>query len=681
MSKVITWDDNKAQLEIIKRYENASLARKYYEHGWSYNQHMLYSIKTSRSMNSQVDSFYALPEIDSSNADMSVSYLMKNFKFLHAQMSANPPSVVMRPATSDQENSRRADAADKVVRWAMKQYKLQERVDQSSLITLAYGTGCLKTVWDASAGEVLDFDPLTGELDLEGDIDVSVPHIWNIRIDPDARSIDKIKWVIEDIYLDYDEACMRWPGPDSAKKLESARTNKGADSNTFSTNTKEEMTFNTVKLLEYWELGLPSNGYLGRYCITTEGGLVLESPRPNPFRFRAGGAVWEIENNNSLSDDEKQLRIKKLPERARLPYHFLTDIDVPNAVYGKSVVDYAAPLQENLSKLDSAQLDAIQAHSIARMIISEDSEITQMGNSNWDVTKVASMGSAPFFMKAPELMPEQSKTRQDLVQGLSDVMGVNESMFGQQSRETAGTAMQYATNQGNMIRRRLFNKYVLFVESLYSSILDLVRTNWTTSRTLHVLGKEHALEAVDIQGIDVDGGYDVVGDYGSSLSLDPTQRKQELLTMQPLLEKAGISTRRIVEMMKLSDLGASYDELQLADLRQSEIFEKMNSLVESGISPEEAYIAPKKYMDHENMIAYALRYFMTSEYQNLDPAVQALDEKHIDERAQLAAQMKSGTPAPGAPMPGAAPAAPGGPAPAPSPGGGAPSPTPPGIMQ
>ena len=45
-------------------------------------------------------------------------------------------------------------------------------------------------------------------------------------------------------------------------------------------------------------------------------------------------------------------------------------------------------------------------------------------------------------------------------------MLVNESMFGQSSRETAGFTMQYATNQGNVIRRRLFNKYVLLTEAV-----------------------------------------------------------------------------------------------------------------------------------------------------------------------------------------------------------------------
>src|SRR5690606_23511363 len=119
--------------------------------------------------------------------------------------------------------------------------------------------------------------------------------------------------------------------------------------------------YNSVKLLEYWETGLPSNGYLGRYCITTVDGEVIEECRPNPHRFRQAGAVARIEGLD-ISDEEKERRIARIPERAYLPYHILSDVDVPNSIYGRSFVEYAAALQENLDRLDTAMLDNIAAH-------------------------------------------------------------------------------------------------------------------------------------------------------------------------------------------------------------------------------------------------------------------------------------------------------------------------------
>jgi hypothetical protein len=260
-------------------------------------------------------------------------------------------------------------------------------------------------------------------------------------------------------------------------------------------------------------------------------------------------------------------------------------------------------------------------------------------------------------------MPDLTPMRQDMVQGLNDVFGVNESMFGQSSREQAAAAMQYATTQGNTIRRRLFNKYVLAVECLYKAILDLTRKHWSVTRTINVLGKEKALEAIDVKGSDIDGGYDVIGEYGVSLSLDPITRRQELLSMQPLFEKAGVPARTALRMMKLSELEGMYDKLDLAGNRQKEIFDLMIA--------SNAYIPPKPFRDHENMIAWALDYFMTAEYEMLAPGVQALCEQHIKDRAALAAQERGGSApgqnAPGQP-PGPVPSAPAGEVPAPAPG-------------
>ena len=207
-------------------------------------------------------------------------------------------------------------------------------------------------------------------------------------------------------------------------------------------------------------------------------------------------------------------------------------------------------------------------------------------------------------------------------------------MFGQQSREQSAASMQYATNQGNMIRRRLFNKYVLCVESIYKAMLDLARKHWDTERTIRVLGQEKAFEALSIKGTDIDGGYDVVGEYGVTLSLDPITRRQEIMQLQPMFEKAGIPARMSMKMMKLNELEGMFDKLQMAEDRQREIFEEMG---ESG-----RYLEPEGDMDHENMLAWALDYFMTAEFKYLPESTRVLCKQHYQARLSLAAQEKSG---------------------------------------
>lgn len=656
--KLVTWDEAQTKEEIVKRYRHASDARRGHEERWVRNERVIYSTASTLNMSMMQTSLEAnfnigLPGVDSSNAEMNVAYAFKNFRFLHAQMSANPPSVVMRPTTSDQEDHRKADAADRVVRWAIRHYNMQEQTDQATLQALLYGTGLLKVVWDSTKGAILDFDQETGEMKLEGDLSITSPFMWNIYLDPDAKSIAEVKHIIERIYMDYDEACLRWPDKKELLKKAKIERRDGPRIPGRDTMLNNER-YNSVELLEYWETGLPSNGYMGKFCITTTEGDVIEPCRPNPCRFKQAGAVAKIEAMDGPTDEEKERMIARLPEQAQLPYPMLTDIDIPNTVWGRSIVEYGAQLQENLNKVDSAVLDNIQAHGVARMVVPESADLPDDGlsNSPWDVTKISG-NQPPYFMGVPQLMPEMSQTRNNIIQGINDVFGINESMMGNQSREQAAAAMQYATNQGNMIRRRLFNKYVLFVEQVYKLILNNVAKHWTITRSISVLGKEKALEAIDLKGADIDGGYDIVGEYGVSLSLDPMTRRQEIITMQPLFKEAGIPTRTILKFMKLNELDSMYDELGLADSRQKEIFDAM---ISSG-----SYIPPKKYRDHENMIAFAMKYFMTQEFESLPENIQALCERHIEERAQLAATEKPTGPAAQAPGPGPGPVPEGGP--------------------
>jgi hypothetical protein len=432
--------------------------------------------------------------------------------------------------------------------------------------------------------------------------------------------------------MDFDEAIAKWP--EKKEALEAARiTEENKDRLRGAANSDiSNRRYNSVELLEYWETGLPTNGYMGRHCLTTANGTVIEKCRPSPFRFTKSGSMRKVAESY-LPEDIIDEKLSKLPQQSSLPYHILTDIDVPNMPYGRSAVEYVSVLQDNVLKIDTATMDNIYAHGAARIVVNDAAEIDQsLSNSPWDIIKVSG-NQPPYFMEVPQLMPEMVTTRMTHIQGINDGMGVNDAMFGIQRRETSGTSMNYATNQGNMIRRRIFNKYVLVVESVYKAVLNLVVKHWPITRTIAVLGKENALESVDLKGTDVDGGYDIVGEYGVSLSLDPMSRREEILMMQPLFEKAGVPARTSLKLMKLNELEGMYDRLALAENRQREIFDEMIAT--------SRYIAPEDLMDHENMISWALEYFMTQEFQSMSEELKQLCKQHIRDRVQVAAQEKA----------------------------------------
>jgi hypothetical protein len=542
---------------------------------------------------------------------------------------------VCRPTSGDLHDIRAADASDRLIRHAIRRHKLQEVQDRCTGHALLYGTGFIKTIWNPDLGDILEFNPETGEILTEGEIDFSVPLPWNVFIDPDAETWEKARFVFERIYMAYDEACLMFPGKEEIldklrKKTQSAtQPSQPLETEPQPTFLKQHH-FDVLEIYQYWETGLPINGMQGRFAYCTSEGELLCEVTTSPFKFPS------VKKNSKLGDN-----METGFEIARLPYCLMTDIDNPTSIWGRSTVVYQSPLQDIHNALMNTMIENARAHGVARLLMHEDTAIADdsITNSPYDIVRWT--GSRPPEYQPPMALPAViNDLVQLMAQGIDNMAGVNESMFGQQSREQSGFSMQYATNQGNMIRRRLFNKYTLLVESMFKNYLDLVRKHWDVDHTISVLGKEKAFETLDIKGADIQSGFDLVVEYGASLSLDPVSRRQELLTMMPLFEKAGVDPRDLLRLVKLSELEGAYDMVQMAADRQQEIFDE--------IQATNSQIPPREMQDHENMLKYAYGFLMGAAFRDFPQETQELIEEHIRLREQKLSEKSGGTQAPGA---------------------------------
>lgn len=635
--KIKKWDNPKKTL--LERLNAAKASRQRQEAQWRYNERIVYKDRRITSDITGIDSIGEAFRLDAVDPDDSgtfsdISYTFRNMRLIHSQLATNPPAVNIRPATPDFEDELRADIADRVTKHAMREYKLKDRVDLLALSAILYGTGFIKHIWDPEAGDLLKWDAEEEEMILTGDISVRPVSPWKMLPDPDAILWDEVKWVFEELTMDFDEAVHRFP--DKKEELKKARIGKGQNESVNKTDASvgsqmDQQKWNSVLLYQYWETGLPLNGRLGRYAIITEQGDLIDGVRDNPHAFTVAA--------NKVQGLPKGM---KLPKVACLPYTILTDIDVVNSVWGKSFIEYSGPSQDFLNEMDSIQLENARTHGIARGLLPAECQIDELTDSTMILEKIEGL-KEPHFMAPPQPMPELVHVRTNHKTAIDDMAGINESMLGQQSRETAAFAMQYATNQGNMIRHRLFSKFSEAVESLYRQILLIVGENWDIPHVIKVAGEENTYEIDYVKGSDFVGGYDIKVEYGTSLSLDPVTRRQEILQLMPIFEKANMPISTLVDKLRLNDLENIYDVKRLGKSRMQEVFEKIKR------TQQQVEIEPMQ--DHAAMLEWAYHYVMTSSYQKLPELIKQLIVQQIEQREALVAERAAQSAAQAAPGP------------------------------
>ena len=642
MAKLTDWKNlEQVKAELGKRCEESAKARRSWEKIWEVCLRASYrngACDVSTMHGSQMfmppstnDSYLRGPTRRTGSGltneskiypEVYCNYLQRDIRYLHSQLSNNPPSVVPQPTSTDPKDKRAAEAANAVVKHSVRQYRLNEKKDWMTLWALVCGTGVMKLCFDPSLGEPVEYNPETMEITTEGDIGVTIPSIYDMYFDPTATNYEEIRWAFQAFKLPEETAKFMF-GEEPFKQ-------RGPN-----------LPDGVVEVMQYWEKGMPVNGMQGRFCWCLRDGTLLgaggNAPcvMPNPH-----GPLKKLNNGAHF-------------RTAKLPFLLFTDIDMLGSPYGIPTILFTAELQNELNVIDLIILTNTRAHGSNRMLVSEDTELGDDSISNDPLDIIRYTGTKPDFIAGKAADSSVMNLRAQLAGMIPDLDGVNDAQLGKMTRETSGTAMSYASQNGQALRARTFSKYVQMVEDLYRSLLQICQEKWSTPRKLVIAGSEKAHATIDFINSNLDGGYEFASLYGTDFSLDPVERRKEILTLWPLLKEMKIDARQLGSLLRLNDLNAMLATIDLAYDRQMEIFDRMIN------DPVAAYIPPEEGMDNQNMLAYAYNFRMTAEFDRLtNPAVKANIMRHIKEREAL--ELAKSQPAAGTPgdtgTPGEAPA-------------------------
>ena len=121
MARVISWgpDEWKRKMEML--LSEARGYRASFETTWASNVRQYVGNMGFRNAGSANITFESLAQlaggtVDAGDSAIGVNYIFKYTRFLQSQLSATPPSVIIRPTTPDPGDHQNAEAADRGAR-------------------------------------------------------------------------------------------------------------------------------------------------------------------------------------------------------------------------------------------------------------------------------------------------------------------------------------------------------------------------------------------------------------------------------------------------------------------------------------------------------------------------------------------------------------------------------------
>ncbi len=625
---------NQVQAELYVKREFMKAVRyrsSVWESGWKRNESYVFPLIAG---NGESLSFTSAQEVlaymkeNSSNKQINLPQIAKNVRYLQSQMSANPPSIMPVPTSSDQSSARAAKAASCLSEYGREQYRFQEVQDLDCLSAIVYGTGISKLYNDPNAGEPKGYNPAKGIAEAQGDIQNEHKSVWDIWFSADAKVFDKILDFFESEKMPVSKAKALWPDAEEMIEVEASQS--------------------VLKSGEQW--GMLSNADLLRDDTIMREGVDGGEGTVEVIHWHQKGTIY----NGFLGYQGSFLRgcfkfleepTESLQPDALHPYDILTDLDCPGHVYGKSTLDFAIPLGLIVDQLDGMAFDNIETHGNIKVLVYNSSEINDSDLNTDPVEIIRVQGNpstAPTHLAAPPLTIDIYKLRENLKKEIDDIMGINDVLQGNFKKDLSGFSAQTAINAANLVRRRLFNKYTAYVKSKHEKLNANVIEFWEEKRELIVVGTEKYADVKYLKGSDIAKGYVLRAQYGESFSADPASRREEIMQMMPILEKAGVSPKFLIGRLQFNEIQNLVDYTELAKQRQLEIFDRMIKTFEETGVPENIPADEMKIAYHADMAQAALDYFMTREFDVLPSELKAVMYEHYADREKLAALMAAG---------------------------------------
>lgn len=533
----LTTLDAKTQAEVVSwvksEYQKCKTARNRIEQQWQLNMAFFYGKQWA--VIAQVPGMpnvqLATPQTPYWRARPVFNRIRPIIRTELAKVTSQKPSVSVIPASSDDEDLFRAQAAAQVWEGFYREKQVQRVIRSAMWWTLVTGTGFIKTWWDQNAIDAFS--------DQQGDICIKAESPFHVFVsDLREENIENQPYVIHATVKSMDYCNMVYK--DQLKTPVSANI-QGADD-----------------ILNSAFLDLA-----GADTSRKDGVLCFEAwVKPGSLAKYPNGALLTVVG------DQLVQAIEGWPYGHK-QYPFIKLEHIPKGqFYTESTITDLISVQREYNRTHGQIIEAKNRMAKPQLI-------APVGSIN--ASQITTEPGQVIFYK-PGFTPPQPLPLQPLpayvLQELDrlnmefdDISGQHEVSRGQTpTGVTAATAINFLQEQDDSKLSHTIDSLEMGMEKLGKQVLEYAVQFWDTERMIKITGKNESFDVLVLKGSELKGNTDLRVEAGSAL---PTSKAAKQAFLMDLMNSGFIDPHKGLELMEIGGINRLYEELNV-DERQAQ---------------------------------------------------------------------------------------------------------------
>lgn len=458
---------------------------------------------------------------------------------IYVMITGSRPTMEARAINTDYKSLSQALLANNILDYYMRERKLETVINKATELSIVLGSAYVKLDWNATAGEMVDFDDETSQPYYEGDVEFSYLSPFDVVMDGTKESYSD-EWLLVRTFKNKFSLMAKYP--ELAEKIQGLRT-------------KSDRSL--------YQLAIFSND-------KTEDIPVYEFFHKRTEALPNGRYLLFLEENITLLDAQ-------LPYR-NIPIYRIAPNEILGTPYGYTPMFDIYPICQGINSLYSTILTNQNAFGVQNVFVPRSSDLTY--SSLPGGLNLMEGNEPPIPINLTQTPKEVFEYLNMLIKAAETISGVNSVSRGfPESSLKSGTALALVQSMALQFVSGLQQSYVKLIEDIGTSLVNILKDFATTPRVMQLVGKNNQAYLKEFQGEQINSISRVIVTVGSALSKTEGGRIQMVEQMTQM--KLITTPQQYIQVLNTGNLDVATE----STTGQLLLIKKENEKIMDGVNP------------------------------------------------------------------------------------------------